>query len=94
MLGARAIDNRVAKIADIEARKRELNAELEALKNELKDEMSERGIDELHGSKFRVSWKDVVSHRFDSALFKKERGALYSEYLKVVSDKRFLWAAA
>lgn len=94
MLGVRAIDNRVIKIADLEARKREIDAELEALKDELKDEMVERGVDELHGSKYRVSWKEVVSSRFDSALFKRERKSLYDAYLKSVSSKRFLWAAA
>ena len=94
MLGVRAIDNRVAKISELEARKAALEAEIEAVKSELKDEMSERGVDELHGSRFKVSWKEVVSSRLDSALFKKERADLYKSYLKSVSSKRFLWAAA
>ena len=94
MLGVRAIDNRVVKISELEARKAAIEAELEAVKGELKDEMSERGVDELHGSKYRVSWKEVVSSRLDSALLKKERADLYKSYLKSVSSRRFLWAAA
>ena len=91
MLGARAIDNRVAKIAELEARKADLVAEIDKIKAELQDDMTEKGVDELNGFHYKVTWKEVVSNKFDTTLFKKERKALYDAYLKATAARRFLW---
>ena len=89
MLGARAIDNRVAKLEELEAKKKAVEAEIEKVRAELTGEMVDLGTDELHGSKFLVSYKDIVSNRFDTTKFKKDHASLYSAYLRVSMSKRF-----
>ena len=93
MLGVRAIDNRVAKIEELEARKAAIVAEIDKVKGELQEDMVEKGVDELRGLHYKVSWKEVVSNKLDTTLLKKEHKALYDAYLKATSARRFLWKA-
>jgi predicted phage-related endonuclease len=61
-------------------------AEIEA---DIKAEMEARNTEELHAGLFRVLWKKVISHRFDSKAFKETHEKLYSQYLKEVETMRF-----
>lgn len=67
----------------------ELNGELEAIKDEIKNEMTAQGVDEMTVSCFKVRYKTVTSSRFDSASFKETHKELYNQYCKAVTSKRF-----
>ena len=83
------IVKRIESLKEIESFIVELNAEAEAVKDEIKSEMLERGIEELEAGAYIVRWSSVCSNRFDATSFKKIYGDLYKAFTKQVSSKRF-----
>lgn len=82
----------VAKIEELEELEKlieEAQAEVEALKDEIKEEMMKQGKEELEAGKYIVRWTSVLSNRFDSTAFKKVMPEVYKAYTKQVSSKRF-----
>ena len=53
-MGERAKENRVKKLQEIEAMQKELEAQAEAIKAEIKAEMEEKGVDELKTKNFVI----------------------------------------
>lgn len=72
---------------------RELEAEAEALTDQIKAEMTERGTETLYGDGWQASWKNVQSSRFDSKSFKAAHSDLYAAYSKPTTTTRFLISA-
>ena len=62
---------------------------VEALKEELKDELESRGVEELETDMFTVFYQKIVSDKFDTTRFKQENSVLYNYYLKENVTKRF-----
>ena len=67
----------------------ELAAEIEAIQDSIKQEMTAREVDELSGSDWKVTWKLVKSRRFNSAAFKKTHSDLYDQYCSETATRRF-----
>ena len=67
----------------------EARAEVEAIKDEIKQEMLDREVSELQAGKFIVRWTDVLNNRFDTTAFKKTYNDLYKAFTKQVASKRF-----
>ena len=85
----RQLENRLKKLQALEAQKKELEEQAEALKAEIKADMESKGLDELKTKNFTVRWKEVASNRFDSTSFKKQYNELYKQFTKVSCSKRF-----
>lgn len=66
-----------------------LKAEIEALQDEVKNYMIESGTDEVITNEGKVTWREVISQRFDSTSFKKDFMDIYNGYLKPTTTKRF-----
>ena len=71
----------------------EASKEVEALKDQLKAEMSAQGKEELAVGQYILRWTSVLSQRFDSTSFKKELPELYGRFTKQVASKRFTVSA-
>lgn len=71
----------------------ELEAEKEALVDQLKAEMVERGVEVLEGDGWKCSWVNIQSSRFDSKSFKQDHSDLYTAYSKAVTTCRFTLTA-
>ena len=84
---------RIQKLLEWEALAEEAKAEAEAIRDEIKVEMIDRGTEELMAGRYIVRWTSVLSNRFDSAAFRKQYADLYKQYTKAVSSKRFSIAA-
>ena len=67
----------------------EAQAEAEALKDDIKAEMSLRNVEELEAGQYIVRWTSVLTQRFDSTAFKKVMPDVYKAYTKQVASKRF-----
>lgn len=67
----------------------ELSYELDNIKEELKADMVERGVDEYVVGGFTISYKAVISNRFDSKAFKEKYGSLYENYSRESTSMRF-----
>ena len=83
------MDARVATYFSLQAQIEELQAEAEAIKDELKAVMVEKSSEELNGNGWRATWHNTTTNRFDSSAFKKEHGELYTAFCKPVNGTRF-----
>lgn len=66
-----------------------LKAEIEALKSEAIEYLSEHEIDEYNCDEGKVTYREVLSKRFASTEFKKVHADLYEAFTKKTSSMRF-----
>lgn len=82
------INNYINELKALEAQIKELEAECEATKDLIKEAMSLEGLDEIQTDNYKVTYRAVVSNRFDSTSFKKQHEALYKEFVKTTNYMR------
>ena len=61
----------------------------ESLKNQIKEEMEARGVDELTVGEHIVRYKDVLTSVFNKTAFKAKYEELYTMFLKQIPSKKF-----
>ena len=83
------INEKIVEIRNFENEIKQMQEIVDSLKDELKNEMTARGVDELDTGTFKMSYKEVVSNRFDSKAFQKDNEIIYKAYLKESVSKRF-----
>ena len=77
-------------IGDLYAETEDLEAEITALEDQLKQHMTEQGIDSFTAGAFKVTWKEVTSNRLDTTAMKKAFPAeTLAPYMKTTVTKRF-----
>lgn len=81
--------SKVEQLKELEALIREAEKEVEALKDEIKAEMTKRNTEEMSAGRYVVRWTSVLTDRFDSKALKKEMGELYNRYVKTTESRRF-----
>ena len=64
-------------------------AKADAIREAIKEEMLERGTEELIAGSYIVRYTNVISNRFDSTGFKRLYADLYKDFTKPVSSRRF-----
>ena len=64
-------------------------AKADAIREAIKEEMVERGTEELIAGSYIVRYTNVISNRFDSTGFKRLYADLYKDFTKPVSSRRF-----
>ena len=67
----------------------EAKAEVEALKDSLKAELNNREVEELEAGQYIIRYTSVLTQRFDTTSFKKERPEMYKDFLKQSASRRF-----
>lgn len=81
--------SKIEALREWEALMEEAQAEAEALKDSLKAELTERGVEELEAGQYVIRFTNVLSNRFDTTAFKKIYGDLYKAFTKQIASKRF-----
>ena len=74
--------NKIEALNEWEALMEEAKAEAEALRDSIKQEMMERGTEELECGQYIVRWTSVLTQRFDSTSFKKAMPDVYKAFTK------------
>ena len=88
-MGEKALENRIKKLKALEEQKKELEAQIEGLQEEIKKDMESKGIEEMQAGIFIIRFTSVLSNRFDTKSFKEKYAGLYKEYTKQVASRRF-----
>ena len=83
------IENRAKKLKAIEAKQRELDAQADAIKKEIQDELEARKTDEAQAGDYTIRWKYVSGNRFDSKALKEEQPDVYSMFTRSTVSRRF-----
>ena len=68
----------------------EIAAEIEAIQDSIKAQMAREGLETLAGDDYRVTWKNVVSSRFDGKAFKAAMPDLYARFVREIENRRFV----
>jgi predicted phage-related endonuclease len=83
------LETKITKMQEYEALAEEAKAEAEALRDEIKAELTQRNAEEVTTGKYIVRWTSVLSQRFDSTAFKRAMPDVYKAFTKQVSSRRF-----
>lgn len=84
------LDQKVQMLRSLKRQAEEIDSKMEAIKEDLKAEMSVRGEYELSGDDWKVTWNMVSSNRFSQSEFKSAHPDLFKEYLRESSSRRFI----
>ena len=83
------INEVIKEIKEYQAMQDELKRQIEALKQEALEYLESNEIDEYMCDEGKVTYREVISNRFDSTSFKKDFADIYAEYSKKTSSMRF-----
>ena len=83
------INEVIKEIKEYQAMQDELKRQIEALKQEAVEYLESNEIDEYMCDEGKVTYREVISNRFDSTSFKKDFADIYAEYSKKTSSMRF-----
>ena len=81
--------SKVRELKELKAMADELAAEITAIEDSIKADMTAQGVEELTVDVFTVRYKTVTSTRFDTTAFKKTHAELYAQYTKQTESRRF-----
>ena len=82
------LEEKIIEIKALIAEQKELEAQIEALEDEIKAEMNLQSVSELNIGDFEVKYTKYASHSFDTTKFKAEHEALYKDFTKEVPAVR------
>lgn len=88
-----SINELTAKVNDLRELRRmadELAAEIESVQDAIKEHMTAAGVDQITGTDYKISWKEIKSSRFDTTAFKKENPEIAAAYTKTTTSRRFV----
>ena len=88
-MGTIELSNKVKEMRELRHMAEELAAEIEAIQDTIKTEMTARDVDTLTGDDWRVTWKEVKSTRLDTTALKKALPEIAAQYTKTTSTRRF-----
>jgi predicted phage-related endonuclease len=83
------LTSKIEALREWEAVIEEAQAEAEAIRDSIKQELLKRDTEELEAGQYIVRWTSITSNRFDSTAFKKQYNDLYKAFTKQVSSRRF-----
>ena len=86
------MERKVKELRELRSMADDLAAEIAAIEDELKAHMRDNGTDELRGSTFKITWKEVTSSRLDSKALKAAVPELVARFTKTTTSRRFILA--
>ena len=67
----------------------EAKAEVDSLRDQIKEEMMAQGTEEMEVGNYIVRYTSVLSNRFDTTAFKREHNDLDQQFTKQTASRRF-----
>jgi predicted phage-related endonuclease len=86
------MDSKINELRELRHMADELQAEIDALQDSIKEEMTLRDVDTLIGIDWKVTWKAITSNRLDSTALKKELPDIAARFTKQTTTRRFVLA--
>ena len=83
------INEVIREIKEYQIMQDELKRQIEALKAECVEYLENNALDEYLCDEGKVTYREVISNRFDSTAFKKAYSNLYAEFTKKTCNMRF-----
>ena len=86
------LNSKVKDLRELRRMSEEIAAEIEAITDTIKREMTAQGVDMLAGDDWKATWKPVQSARFDSKAFKVAMPDLYERFTRSAETRRVILA--
>lgn len=86
------LNSKVKDLRELRRMSEEIAAEIEAITDTIKREMTAQGVGMLTGDDWKATWKQVQSARFDSRAFKVAMPDLYERFTRSAETRRFILA--
>lgn len=86
------LDSKIQTLRELRNFEAEIKKEITSIEDDLKEEMLTRNTDILAGNSCVVTWKTIISSRFDSAAFKLTHADLFRQYSKTTTSRRLVIA--
>ena len=83
------LTTKVRELKELKAMAEEVAAEITAIEDTIKAEMTARNTDEMTVDVYKIRWTKVTSNRFDTTAFKKAMPELARQYMKQTESRRF-----
>ena len=83
------IITKIETIRELEELIEEARAEAEALRDTIKQQMLNDGIEEMEVGQYMVRYQSIVTNRFDNSAFKKLMPDVYKSFMRQSTSKRF-----
>ncbi len=81
--------SKVRELKELKAMADELAAEITAIEDSIKADMTAQGVEEITVDVYKVRYKTVKTSRFDTTAFKQTHAELYAQYTKQTESRRF-----
>ena len=92
LMSIHELDAKVKDLRELRNFEAEIKAEIAVIEDELKAEMLARNTDTLQGQDCTITWKTIVTRRFDSAAFRLTHAELFRQYSKATTSRRLVVA--
>lgn len=79
----------IKEIKEYQAMQDELKKQINELKEEAIEWLDENELDEILTDEGKITYREVISKRFNSTAFKKNFADIYDEYTTKTSNMRF-----
>lgn len=79
----------IREIKEYQAMQDELKKQINDLKEEAIEWLDENELDEILTDEGKITYREVISKRFNSTQFKKDFADIYDEYTTKTSNMRF-----
>lgn len=79
----------IKEIKEYQAMQDELKKQIDELKEEAIEWLDENELDEILTDEGKITYREVISKRFNSTAFKKDFADIYDEYTTQTSNMRF-----
>lgn len=86
------VDAKVKELRELRDMEAEVKSAIAVIEDSLKAEMLAKNTEVLAGTDYRVTWKTVVTNRFDSAAFKLTHADLFAQFSRSKTTRRFVIA--
>lgn len=80
---------KVRELKELKAMAEELAAEIAAMEDDIKAEMTARSVEEMTVDVYKIRWTKVLSSRFDTSAFKKAMPELAQQFTRQSESRRF-----
>ena len=87
------LTTKIAQLQEWEQLAADARAEADAIKDELKQLMIDRGVEELEAGEHIIRYTTIISNRFDTTAFKKAYNNIYQMFTKQSTSRRFTISA-
>lgn len=88
-MSTKDVEKQVMELKELQRMAEDLNAEIIAIQDAIKAEMTARDTEELTAGAFRIRWKPIKSKRLDSKALKAAHADIYALYSVETVTRRF-----